>query len=161
MKRQKQAKHGIDRSGTPTEPLCPRCGYCLTNSLSPPCSECGFQYDRVAPEHLPAMFHNVRVEHRLIRLIMLAYILMLVLGAYATLRSTIDWGDLFISSIFAATILLAIVLLDRASLSRHIKKSRSPLYDGTTNAGTYSMLALAIIAIPTLMLMAEIIDQLF
>ncbi|MCA9276779.1 MAG: hypothetical protein KDA29_12185 [Phycisphaerales bacterium] len=138
------------------DPLCPRCGYCLIDTASPPCPECGYLYDRVDPARLPNMHSDVCAEHKLIRTMILCYLIFLALGAYTKLHLPIDWADLASSGVVAVMLLLGMILFDRSTLSRHERKSRSPEYDGTTAAGTYSMLLIALLAIPILMMLAKI-----
>ena len=102
------------------------------------------------------MHSDVRAEHKQIRTLILCYLFFLALGAYSKLHLPIDWADLALSGAVAVMLLLGMILFDRSTLSRHEKRSRSPDYDGTTAAGTYSMLLIAIFAIPILMMLAEI-----
>lgn len=102
------------------------------------------------------MHSDVRAEHKLIRTLILCYLIFLALGAYSKLQLPSDWADMVISGAVAALLLLGMILFDRSTLSRHEKRSRSPDYDGTTAAGTYSMLLIALFAIPILMMLAEI-----
>lgn len=102
------------------------------------------------------MYSNVRAEHKLIRSLILCYLCFLTLGAYTQLRLPIDWIDMIRSGFVAALLLLGMILFDRSTLCRHEKRSRLPNYDGTTAAGTYSILLIALITIPILLMLAEI-----
>lgn len=107
------------------------------------------------------MYSDVRAEQRLIRTLILCYLFFLALGAYTKLHLPIDWADLIRSGVVAVMLLLGMIFFDRSTLSRHERKSRSPEYDGTTSVGTYSMVLLSLIAIPILMMLAEIGYELY
>lgn len=143
------------------DPLCPRCGYCLIGTISPPCPECAYLYDRVDPVYLPKMYNDVRAEHTHLRTLILCYLCFLALGAYKQLRLPIDWVDMIRSGIVAALILLGMIIFKCSTLTRHEKRSRLPDYDGTTPAGTYAIILIALITIPILLMLTEIAHQIF
>lgn len=130
---------------------CPACAYNLRDCPTNQCPECGLDFSQIPVLHLTSIHADSKLERRLIRI---ACGCVLIVGTFACILAfaiPLMEVRLIAMMIFAGSLAIAIYA-ERTTTSRHIKASTGSFYDGTTRYGTYSLLLIAVLGFPTVVI---------
>ncbi len=136
------------------------CGYNLRNNPNGTCSECGLDFTSVPLARLDMIYADAKFERRFIRVAVLCVLIVM---------TPVAIGIVTLGSILMVVVGIAIFVgivyacyrVDSETHRRHIKKSMTCFYDGTTVFGTYSVLVIAVLLIPAVILIAALLRGLF
>ena len=138
---------------------CPKCGYNLRQTQNSICSECGLELTQIPLKHLPTIYFDAQFEKHVIRLAMCC-VLVVCSPVLLLILSTGKGEYAIIAVALYLMIVVACVSVERTTHTRHIRKAETIHYDGTTPFGTYSLLIIATLVIPAIVMIVHIIDSL-
>ncbi|MFG0314040.1 MAG: hypothetical protein ACF8LL_07630 [Phycisphaerales bacterium] len=130
---------------------CPRCAYNLRNSPSHRCPECGLDFSLIPVPHLTSIHADSKLERRLIRIAGGCVLIIGIPACMLTFVIPLIEIRLITVMIFAGSLAI-VIYAERTTTKRHIVASKGSFYDGTTRYGTYSLLVIAILGFPTVVI---------
>ena len=134
---------------------CPKCGYNLRQIEDSICSECGLMLAELPLHHLPNIFYDARFEQRVVRLEVCCILVVCSPALIFAVQASSVIGALVITGLYL-TVAASCISIERNTHRRHIRKSKTTFYDGTTCFGTYALLIISILVLPTILLIINL-----
>ena len=139
---------------------CPMCGYNLRNNPNGTCSECGLDLASIPLTRLEMIYKDAKFERGVLRLAI--FCILVIATPFALGVMMIGSIKMIIVGVaMFTTVALVCYKVDSGTHRRHIKKSMSTFYDGTTPFGTLSFLIITVLLFPAIMLFLGFVRYVF